>query len=102
MNHFKQLLLHIPDLKERKLLDLGSGRGFFLIMAAQEGADIVGVEPYEQYREITRERAASLGLSLKVVEGTAEAIPFEKESFGFVNAGQVFETSDYQQTCSTC
>lgn len=73
------------------MLDLGSGRGKFLFEAASEGVRAVGLETNPDYIKETRERAAREGVSVEVVEGQGEALPFPDASFGFANVCEVVE-----------
>lgn len=89
--HFDHLLGYIPDLMTRRILDLGSGRGAFLIDVAKRGVSVWGIEPYQKYIDITLERAKEAGLSVNVKLGTAERLPFADASFDFVNICEVIE-----------
>jgi len=91
MTHFDQLLVHIPDLTKRRLLDVGAGRGKFVIDAAARGATVVGLEPYVRYRDEITKRAGDRGLTVEIVAGSGEALPFPDSSFGFVNVSEVVE-----------
>jgi len=92
MTHFEQLLSHISDLRERRFLDIGSGRGKLLFDALTHRAStVVGVEPYEEYRKLTQKKARELGTPVTVMEGTAEQLPFPEYSFDFANVNEVFE-----------
>jgi SAM-dependent methyltransferase len=90
-NHFGQLEFYIPDLKKFKILDVGSGRGKFLVGAALAGATAVGLEIYPPNIELTKERARAQGVKVDVKEGVAESLPFPSFSFDFVNLSEVVE-----------
>src|SRR4051812_35880392 len=89
--HFDHLRFYISDLKDRKILDLGSGRGNFLIEAAQAGAHAIGLEKFDEYIRISHEKAAKAQVKLEIVPGTGEKLPFADNSFDFVNMGEVIE-----------
>lgn len=89
--HWDHLVTLVPSLPSGEILDLGSGRGKFLLEAARKGAWVSGVEPYEPYIEETKEKALAEGLSVRVEKGVAESIPFPDESFDFVNIAEVIE-----------
>lgn len=91
MKHLSELLSHIPDLKGRSILDLGAGRGNFLLGALHEGYRVVGVEPHPGYREQIAQKATTLGVSASVVDAVGEHLPFPDNSFGFLNVNEVFE-----------
>ena len=89
--HFDHLEFYIPDLLERRILDLGSGRGKFLIDAKSRGVDAKGLELYEEYIRISHEKAGKTGLTLDIEKGVAEDLPFPDKSFDFVNICEVIE-----------
>jgi ubiquinone/menaquinone biosynthesis C-methylase UbiE len=89
--HFENLLLNIPNLVSLKTLDVGSGKGNFLIEAKQKGVDIVGVELNQSYISETIKRAKEKGVLVDVRHGVAENLPFTDKSFNFVNVCEVIE-----------
>ncbi len=89
--HFDNLAGYVPDLASKQILDLGSGRGAFLIEAARRGAQATGLEPYNVYVEKTLADAALAGVSIKVEQGVAEALPFPNGTFDFINISEVIE-----------
>jgi len=89
--HFDNLLDHIPDLVELSILDIGSGRGDFLLDVTQRGGDIIGLDKNEEYIQESLSRAKRANLRLKIVRGEAEKIPFEDSRFDFVNLSEVIE-----------
>ncbi len=91
MTHFDHLLRAVPDLAERHILDIGSGRGSFLIDATNRGAPIIGLEMNSVYRTLAAERAAAQGVLIEQHAGVAETLPFPDESFDFFNMGEVIE-----------
>ncbi len=92
MTHFEHLAGFIPDLKERRVLDVGASRGSFMLEAMKAGATHVsGLEINPKYIAIAEERANEAGLPMNIVEGKGEALPFPDASFDFVNLSQVIE-----------
>mgnify|MGYP001586836946 CR=1 FL=1 len=81
----------IPDLKKKKILDLGSGMGGFLVAMQQTGYDIQGLEPNSDYCEITGLRGKRYGLKVRVVNGFGEKIPFSKDFFDLIFCNDVLE-----------
>lgn len=81
----------IPDLKKRKILDLGSGMGGFLVVMKKREYDIQGLEPNPDYREISQLRSQRYGFEVKVNVGCGENMPFQEESFGFIYCSDVLE-----------
>lgn len=91
MKHLSNLLVHIPDLKQRRILDLGSGKGSFLIDLKKQGFLGEGIEVSKKYIAATHERAKEEGVVVHVVEGVGEQLPFEDSGFDFINAAEVIE-----------
>ena len=90
-NHFTNIERHVPDLKQRSILDLGSGRGGLLLLGKELGYNIVGLEYNPQYIEETLRRAKEKGLQVQVQQGKGEALPYPDASFDFVNMAEVLE-----------
>lgn len=97
-SHFKNVEFYIPDLKQRKILDLGSGYGGFLIEAAEAGADAVGIEIFDEFIKISHEKAAQKHLTLTIVKSSGEKLPFPDGSFDFVNMCEVIEHVEEPET----
>jgi 2-polyprenyl-3-methyl-5-hydroxy-6-metoxy-1,4-benzoquinol methylase len=91
MNHFDHLLLHVPDLPTRRILDLGSGRGKFLFYCLERGVHAVGLEYNPEYIAITKRKATEKGVPVEVYQGKGESLPFADETFDFLNISEVIE-----------
>lgn len=91
MTHLEHLESSVPGLKAMRILDLGAGRGGFLISLAKEGIAAKGVEYSAPYIVEAYERARAAGVSIDLVQGAAEALPFPDASFDFINACEVIE-----------
>lgn len=89
--HFEHLLDVIPDLASRKILDLGSGRGSFLIDCSKKGAIAEGLELNKEYIEKSLSRAKEARVSIKVSQGIGEELSFQDGSFDFINMCEVIE-----------
>ena len=64
-----------------KVLDVATGSGNAAIAAARLGADVVGVDYVPALLDRGRVRALAEGLTVRFVDGDAEALPFEDDSF---------------------
>jgi SAM-dependent methyltransferase len=64
-----------------RVLDVGTGTGSAAIRAAQAGADVVGLDIAPEHFDAARRRAAAAGVEVEWVEGDAEALPFDDDSF---------------------
>lgn len=66
------------------VLDVGCGTGNAAIRAAQAGGRVVGVDLTPELFGAARSEAAAAGVLVEWVEGDAEQLPFEDESFDAV------------------
>ncbi|HUR84922.1 MAG TPA: methyltransferase domain-containing protein [Solirubrobacteraceae bacterium] len=64
-----------------KVLDVAAGSGNVAIPAAQAGGDVIGLDLTPALLDLARERADAAGVAVQWVEGDAEALPYEDESF---------------------
>jgi ubiquinone/menaquinone biosynthesis C-methylase UbiE len=69
-----------------RVLDVATGSGNAAISAARHGARAVGVDYVPSLLERGRARAAAEGLDVELLEGDAEALPFEDASFDAVTS----------------
>jgi SAM-dependent methyltransferase len=67
-----------PDMQ---VLDVACGTGNAAIPAARAGADVTGLDLVSELLEGGRKKAAVEGLEIEWVEGDAEDMPFEDDSF---------------------
>jgi ubiquinone/menaquinone biosynthesis C-methylase UbiE len=75
----------------KRVLDIGSGMGGFLVAAARNTMRVVGLEPNVDYCTITRLRGARYGLTPSVVRSVGETLPFPDQSFDVVLAQDILE-----------
>lgn len=70
-----------------RVLDIAGGSGNAALAAARTGCDVVCLDYVPSLLEHARRRAAAERLALEIVEGDAEALPFEDQAFdGVVSA----------------
>jgi len=102
---------HTP-LQGKKVLDFGCGWGEYMYEAHERGADVYGLEPYKEDREVARLLMAQKGAEEKVqgyeedIRSTSSKqdmgfqeshIPFEDETFDVVYSCSVLEhVGDYK------
>jgi len=86
MKHFESLLKFIPDLRERKILDLGFGKGNILKDFIKNGCiDVSGIDScMDRVTELYRD-------GFGVWQGHGEEMPYEEDSFDFINCNMVTE-----------
>ena len=75
----------VADWAGRDVLDIGCGTGFHLPLWAADAATVVGVEPHRPLVSLARRRTRSLD-NVRVLEGSAEALPLPDASVDVVHA----------------
>ena len=81
------------DLHGARIMDLGSGSGYYSVMLAMEGADVIAVEPNKLYRKQTSwtkyffEQRWNKEIPLEIVKKSASDIKFLKlKQFDYILA----------------
>jgi ubiquinone/menaquinone biosynthesis C-methylase UbiE len=69
-----------------ELLDVATGSGNVAIAAARAGANVTGLDLTPELLEVARSRATGAGLEISFVEGDAEQLPFENDSFDLITS----------------
>jgi len=69
-----------------KLLDVACGTGHFCILAAEQGAEVTGVDIASNLIAQARTNAKESGVTVKFDEGDAEALPYPDNSFDIVTS----------------
>jgi ubiquinone/menaquinone biosynthesis C-methylase UbiE len=69
-----------------RLLDVATGTGNVAIPAALAGALVTALDLTPKLLEVARERAAQAGAEVDFIEGDAEQLPFEDDSFDRVTS----------------
>ncbi|HET7716512.1 MAG TPA: class I SAM-dependent methyltransferase [Bauldia sp.] len=67
-----------------KVLDVACGTGNAAIQAAQAGGAVTGVDLTPELFRAARRRAAEAGVEIELLEGDAEALPFDDATFDVV------------------
>jgi SAM-dependent methyltransferase len=68
------------------LLDVATGSGNVAIPAALAGASVTGLDLTPELLEVARRRAAEAGVDVRFIEGDAEELPFDDDSFDRVTS----------------
>jgi ubiquinone/menaquinone biosynthesis C-methylase UbiE len=74
-----------------RILDVGAGSGGGLVAFAQLGYRCEGIEPWGPAQETAAELARTTNVSIRIVAGKAESMPFEARIFDVVHASSVIE-----------
>ena len=69
-----------------ELLDVATGSGNVSIPAARAGAKVTGLDLTPKLLEAQRARAAAEGVEIELIEGDAEELPFDADSFDRVTS----------------
>lgn len=73
------------------VLDIGAASGLLLICCARKGLRAIGVEPWQQAREIAEGLARREGVRITMLSGRAAALPCPAGQFDLVHASSVIE-----------
>lgn len=79
-----------------RVLEIGCGFGANFPHYTDAVTELVAVEPEPNFRDLARERADELGLRVTIVDGAAESLPVESDSFDAVVATAVLCSVDDQ------
>ena len=81
---FRELEKHLPENGKLKVLDVGTGTGFFAVLLAQAGHRVEGVDLTPAMLEEARALAAQRGLDITFREMDAQALDYEDGCFDAV------------------
>src|SRR5437899_1934848 len=87
----RRLAKLVPVGPGRRFLEMGSGSGWMLILAAKHGLRCAGIEHNPELAELARERAREEEVSIDVTVGSAESHPLEPQSYDIVVANSLLE-----------
>lgn len=85
---------YLPDLADKEVLDVGCGGGYTCEYLDDLGAVVTGVEVNSDLVTAARAHAEEVGKDIRYVDGIAEALPFEDDSFDVVTCVDVLEHVD--------
>jgi SAM-dependent methyltransferase len=83
---FDQLKERNVDFLGKSVIDLGSGSGIFSRSLANQGANVIGVEPEESLIRHALERDKSLGINIEYINSKAEGMFLPSNSYDIVTA----------------
>jgi SAM-dependent methyltransferase len=80
----RDLFARVETRPGEEVLDVAAGTGNLALRAAAAGAQVVGLDLAPELFETARRRAEESGVAVDWVEGDAEDLPFEDDSFDVV------------------
>ena len=91
----------LDPLRDRSVLDVGTGTGRGAIALARRGAIVTGVDASAEMLEVARKRAAEAGVSVTFSREDAHRLPFDDRSFDAVLCLRVLmHTPDWRRSLS--
>jgi 2-polyprenyl-3-methyl-5-hydroxy-6-metoxy-1,4-benzoquinol methylase len=90
-SHLDNLEFYIPNIKKLRVLDVGAGRGKFLIECAEADVNAKGIEYNPENVRLSIERGRQRNINIDNTQGQAENLPFNDSSFDFINLSEVIE-----------
>lgn len=102
-HRFEKILKYSPNAKGKKVLDMSSGCGSFVIQGLKNGWDVHGIEPEDWKQKLIdlkfEENEYPQEWRSRIHQGIGEKLPFEAESFDVFDSWQTFE---HVQNVSSC
>lgn len=81
---FREIERHLPKERNLKILDVGTGPGFFAILLAQEGYDVTAVDYTEAMLAQARQNAGALAERIRFMRMDAQNLDFPDSTFDVV------------------
>src|SRR5262249_9418984 len=75
---------HVVGAAEGRVLEVGVGSGMNLPLYGATVSSVIGIDPSPALLRMARPRAAAASVSVKLLDGSAEAIPLESGSIDTV------------------
>jgi ubiquinone/menaquinone biosynthesis C-methylase UbiE len=82
--HFEPYRERVVSAAEGRVLEIGMGSGLNLTFYPYRVHEVLGLEPSERLLAMTRKAAGRSGLNVSLIEGSAEAIPLDRNSMDTV------------------
>lgn len=98
-----QIMEQFNEPKGKKILDLASGVGTFVLHGLNKGYDVYGVEPSEwklkYVKNKIKDKAYPDSYVDRFIRGIGEKLPFEDNSFDFITSYQTLEHVQDVEKC---
>lgn len=95
----KLILSNIVEQKPKKILDIGCGRGFYVVMCSKllPTSEIHGIDPNPEYISKTT-KITETYKNIKIKKGSVYSIPFEDNTFDAIICSEVMEHLDDEKS----
>lgn len=80
----QMLISHFPEQKDLKILDIGTGPGFYAIILAQRGYQVTAIDFSSEMLEEARKNAGELAEKITFLQMDAQNLTFPEESFDVI------------------
>ena len=91
---YKQLVDYVNENSSCRALDVGCGTGTDAIFLAQNGFNVSAIDISEEAIKVAKSQARKIGVSIDFNVGNVLDMPFDDETFGFVNDNGCFHLLD--------
>ena len=92
---FNELLAYVPNCNQKKVLDMSSGCGSFVIQGLRNDWNVYGIEPEQWKQDLIdlkfKENNYKPEWRSHILQGIGEELPYDDDSFGSFNSWQTFE-----------
>lgn len=89
---YQQLVDYVDQNNPCRVLDVGCGTGTDAIYLAKNGFEVKGIDISEKAVKIAESKAQKIGISIDFRLGNVLDMPFENETFEFVNDNGCFHS----------
>lgn len=93
----EMILSYAPDKEKMKILDVGTGPGFFAINLALAGHEVTAVDVTEHMLWHAKANAESYGAQVNFVLHRGEELPFDDDSFDLIVSRNVVWNLEYPE-----
>lgn len=93
----KLILSHAPQKEVLRVLDIGTGPGFFAINLALAGHEVTAVDVTEEMLQYAKSNAESYGARVDFVLHRGEFLPFKDGSFDLIVSRNVIWNLEYPE-----
>ncbi|MFE7114585.1 class I SAM-dependent methyltransferase [Streptomyces sp. NPDC057654] len=97
------LLRMLGDVRGRRILDAGSGHGYFSRMLATRGARVTGIEPTDSMLSYAREKESSLQQGIEYIQADLAQLPELGDPYDAVVCSMVLQAiPDWKPAMRAC